>query len=137
MAPFQVPTDPWYVFNCPRVVRFDCPPRAEKLIVRAVRRIERDAGNDDRRAQRDRRGVIDAVRGHAMVSPVYQGHSRARGETFGGQRRREQVGKSPQVEWAGASSGSWPPQWLSSTANDVQTLTWLGSSAVERGTHKP
>ena len=24
---FQVPTDPWYIFKCPRVVHFGCPPR--------------------------------------------------------------------------------------------------------------
>jgi ABC-type nitrate/sulfonate/bicarbonate transport system substrate-binding protein len=24
-----VPTDPWYIFNCPRVVHFACPPRAD------------------------------------------------------------------------------------------------------------
>ena len=24
---FQVPTDPWYIFKCPRVIHFSCPPR--------------------------------------------------------------------------------------------------------------
>jgi hypothetical protein len=24
---FQVPTDPWYIFKCPRVVHSGCPPR--------------------------------------------------------------------------------------------------------------
>ena len=24
---FQVPTDPWYIFKCPWVVHFGCPPR--------------------------------------------------------------------------------------------------------------
>jgi hypothetical protein len=24
---FQVPADPWYIFNCPLVVHFGCPPR--------------------------------------------------------------------------------------------------------------
>ena len=28
---FQVPTDPWYIFKCPRVVHFGCPPRILKI----------------------------------------------------------------------------------------------------------
>jgi hypothetical protein len=27
---FQVPTDPWYIFKCPRLVNFGCPPRLKE-----------------------------------------------------------------------------------------------------------
>jgi hypothetical protein len=27
---FQLPTDPWYIFNCPQVVHFACPPRGRR-----------------------------------------------------------------------------------------------------------
>ena len=46
---FQLPTDPWYHFNCPRVVHFACPPRDHKPAVRTLdRNLSRRHGGDSR-----------------------------------------------------------------------------------------
>jgi hypothetical protein len=34
---FQVPTDPWYIFNCPQLVHFACPPRIDAWVANGMK----------------------------------------------------------------------------------------------------